>query len=90
MLKAQNIANEIDGWHQISPEIIIATDPQIIITTEVAKHELINNPAFSKLNALKNNQVFTIETDLISIAGPRITQDIRVIAKHLYPNIFND
>jgi len=90
LLKAQNIASGTNNWHQISPEIIVARDPQIIITTEVAKHDLTNNPAFSKLSAIRNNQVFTIEAELVSIAGPRITEDIMVIAKHLYPDIFND
>ena len=87
LLKANNIAKEIDGYAQISPEIIVEKNPQIIITPN--PEIFLNNQAYKNVSAVKNDKVYSIESDSLSVPGPRFPSGIREIANIIYPNIFD-
>lgn len=88
MLKAQNIAQDISGWAQISSEVIVSKDPEVIITTEQSLKEITDNPAFKNVSAVKNNRVYAVDPDLLSVAGPRVADSVETIARLLYPDLF--
>jgi len=86
LLKLQNIANDVDNYGQLSPEIIIDRNPQIIISPNP---ELIyTNPAFQSLLPVKNKSVFKANDDYLGISGPRFILGIEELAYEFYPGIF--
>ena len=89
LLKAENIAHDITGYAQLSPEVVVDRDPEIIITSESYLEGLTGNPAFQGVSAVVNGRVLVLQPDLLSIAGPRYVDGIEVLAKLLYPDLFS-
>ena len=86
LLKLNNIAQDINGYGQISPEVIVDRNPQYIITTN--KDNFVGNPMFNHLVAVRNNAVFTIGEEFLGISGPRFVLGVEEMAKKFYPGIF--
>ena len=89
LLKAQNIAHDISGYGQLSPEVIVERDPQVVIvafpdTLQVYK----DDPALQNISAVRDSRVHAVESNLISVAGPRTVDGIEQLAKLLYPEVF--
>ena len=89
LLKAQNIAHDISGYGQLSPEVIVERDPQVVIvafpdTLQVYK----DDPALQNISAVRDSRVHAVEGNLISVAGPRTVDGIEQLAKLLYPEVF--
>ena len=89
LLKAQNIAHDISLYGQLSPEIIVARDPQVIITTFPDRpQDFKDNPAFKNVSAVKEGRVYSVDADLISVAGPRFVEAIEELARLIHPDTF--
>ena len=86
LLKLSNIAHDISGYSQLSPEIIVDRNPDIIIASY--GDEISSNPAFSNIAAILNKKVFVPEEDRLSVAGPRYVEGIEILAKWVYPKFF--
>lgn len=84
-------ANET-GWATISLERFLTVNPDIILVSgnhgseNVSRDNIINDPRFSSVNAVKNGQVIVMDTDLLSRAGPRIGTAIEQIAAAIHPD----
>ncbi len=85
LLNVRNVGKKISGYGQISPETLVESNPDIIFTKEPAF--FTGNPAFSKINAVRNNRIY-ITSDLLDIAGPRFIDGIEELAHLIYPNLF--
>ena len=85
LLKLRNIAHDVSGYAQLSPEIIVERDPEIIIASY--GDAISGDPAFKDLAAVKNNRVFIPSSDALSIAGPRFVGGIEEMAEWIYPGI---
>jgi len=88
-----NIAGDIAGWPQISLEIVIEKNPQVIIVgCSEDQPELIqavkNESVLYQTDAFKNNQIYTIDTDIVSRTGPRIVDALEEMAKIIHSEIF--
>ena len=84
-LKAENIARDVDGWHQLSAEVIIERDPDVIVTTDVGGVDFFRtHSAFKELSAVKNNRIYFVEGDILSNPGPRIVEAVRELEGLLY------
>ena len=89
LLKATNIAQDISGWTQISPEVIVERDPEVVIAgTQEALEEFKGNPALQSVSAVKNNRTLIPKPDLLDVAGPRLIEGIEDLARLLYPELF--
>ncbi len=89
ILKAQNIASDVQGWAQLSAEVVVERDPQVIIAAYPGGPEAVQgNPAFSETSAVREGRVHTIDPDLVDIPGPRIVQGLEELARLLYPELF--
>ncbi len=89
LLKAQNIAEDISGDAQLSPEVIVDKDPEIIIATFEESLEIYkSDPAFQNVSAVKNGRLYHIDVSLIEVAGPRFVDGINELGKLIYPDIF--
>lgn len=71
---------------QISPEAIISSDPDIILYTIHKKNidELRKLPGWSKIKAIRNNDIYPVKSALVLIPGPRIIDGIEYMS-----DIFN-
>ncbi len=85
LLKLQNIAHDVSGYVQLSPEVIVERGPQIVIASY--GDQISDNPAFSDLPAVRNNRIFVPSSDALSIPGPRFIAGIEELARWVYPGI---
>ena len=88
LLKADNISKEIDGYAQISPEIIVEKNPEIIVTPN--PEVFLDNQAYKNVSAVKNGKVYSLKSDSLSVPGPRFPNGIIEIARLIYPNKFEN
>ena len=86
LLKLRNIATDVSGYAQLSPEVIVERDPQIVFTTD--PEVFLDNPAFAGVQAVRDGQVIEMNSTLLSVAGPRFVDGIEELAKLVYPALF--
>ena len=86
-LKLQNIAHDVDGYTQFSPEMVIERNPQYIIAP-YWEDNFTHNPAYAEVLAVKNGTVLTPNWDYLDVAGPRFILGMEELAKTIYPGIF--
>ncbi len=92
-INAENAAGDLEGWKAISPEEILSENPDVIVTTygyyvENAVEQVKGRPGFGEVNAVKNDEVIDIDSDMVTRAGPRIVQGVEELAKAIYPETF--
>ena len=86
LLKLENAAADIEGYAQLSPEVIVEKDPTIIITSD--PDEFYNDPAFANVRAVRNRAVISLPSDSLSIAGPRFMDGVEELARLVYLGLF--
>ena len=86
LLKLENAAADIEGYAQLSPEVIVEKDPTIIITSD--PDEFYDDPAFANVRAVRNRAVVSLPSDSLSIAGPRFMDGVDELARLVYPGLF--
>ncbi|MBM4763255.1 ABC transporter substrate-binding protein [Bacillus sp. B15-48] len=93
IINAENIITE-DGWPKIDSEAVIERNPDVIITThgfytENPVENVVNRDGWQDITAVKNEQVFDVDSDRVTRPGPRIAQGVEELAKVVYPELFN-
>jgi iron complex transport system substrate-binding protein len=89
LLKVENIAHDTSGYSQMSMEILVERNPDIIITTFPNQiQKMLKHPAMQSVSAVKQKKVMPIEAGLISVAGPRYIEAVEHLAKLIYPELF--
>ncbi len=88
-----NIAGDIAGWPQMNLETVIEKNPQVIVVGySEDQPELIqavrSESTLDQTDAFKNNQIHTMETDIVSRAGPRIVDALEEMALIIHPELF--
>jgi iron complex transport system substrate-binding protein len=90
-----NIASNASGdYIQYSIEQIASADPEVIIYPAVHGTEFITadtftgQPVWSKTSAVSQGKVYSIDADIVSRNGPRITQGLLEMAKLIHPEAF--
>jgi len=86
LLKLDNIASGVSGYAQLSPEVIVERNPDIVITS--FSDEITSNPAFSGISAVITGRVLVLSSDALNIAAPRFVDGIEEIARWVYPDLF--
>ena len=86
VLKLENIAFDVVGYEQFSPELIVERDPGVIIGSY--GDSISDDPVFKDLLAVQNGSVYVPTSDALSIAGPRFIQGIEELARWIYPGLF--
>ncbi len=95
MAGGENIAAQAQGaWVQFSLEVVLASDPEIIIlpakhgTASTLPEVLKGHPAWREVTAVKQDRIYTLDGDLVDRPGPRIVQGLEEIAKIIHPELF--
>lgn len=92
-IHAENVVVE-EGWPMINQEVVIASNPDVIITTygfytEDAAEQVLNREGWQDVNAIKDKQVVDVHSDKVTRSGPRLVEGVEEVAKAVYPDIFN-
>ena len=86
LLRLENIAADIEGYAQMSPEVIVEKDPNIIISS--SPDTIMAEPALADVWAVRNKAFYTPRTDALSIPGPRFIDGVEELARWVYPGLF--
>ena len=80
------------SYAQISLEALLTQNPDIILvrsgTGSVSPEDVALRDGWQSIKAIQENQVFTIDENIISRPGPRLVDGLETLAKLLYPEIF--
>ena len=86
LLRLENIAADVEGYAQISPEVVVAKNPAVIIAGDPAS--ISGDPALQAVQAVKDGAVYSLTTDALSIASQRFVEGIEELASLIYPDLF--
>jgi len=85
-------ASLTDEWAQISLEELIVQDPDIILLGDAAygvtAESISQRAGWESLTAVKNNQIFTFDDNLVSRPGPRLVDGLETLARLLNPELY--
>jgi iron complex transport system substrate-binding protein len=87
-----NVGAGKKGWYEIDPEAIVKANPEVIIYSigegmGTLPDTIKSRAGFSTTDALKNNKMYGIDTNLTNRSGPRLTQGLKEIAKAIHPDV---
>lgn len=85
---AKNAADDQVGWVELSEEIGITYDPDVIISTYDGSELIKDRPAWDRVKAVEEDRVFNIDTNLVSRPGPRLAEGAWELAELVYPEDF--
>lgn len=80
------------GMKQISPEVVAAADPDIILLTDFGYDRLSEGkeieklPGVSSTKAYRNNHIFRIEEHDLVYLGPRTGENVLLIQQLIHPD----
>lgn len=93
LIGAENIFKEQKGWISISDETVLSKNPDIILTNVNyiinPIEEIAARPGWKTVNAVKNKQIFQIDTNSSSRPNHNIIKALKEMAKTVYPDIFS-
>lgn len=88
-----NIASDLSGYVNINLETVIQRNPQIILVISSMGDSksfdyIKNEPRFQSTDAIKNNQIYSLDSDIFGRTTPRIVDGLEQMAKLIHPEIF--
>ena len=86
LLKLENVAHDIEGYAQISPEVIVERNPTVIFTSN--PESFTDEPAFESMRAVRHGTLLTLSTDALSVQSPRFIEGVEEMARLVYPGLF--
>lgn len=94
MIGATNVLSDQESWISVSEEIILNSNPDVILTNV----NYIDNPieeikarnGWENISAVKNNQVYYIDNDASSHSNEFIIKALKEMAKGIYPDKYSD
>ncbi len=87
----QNIFDDKKGYISVSKETVIGRDPEFYMVpphSGKTVEEVKNTPGFSEVEAIKDNQVYSVPKNIFSRPGPRLADAVKVLSYILHPDMF--
>ncbi len=91
----RNIAYDaVTDYPKISAEVIVDRNPEVIIfpafhgTSSFTVEKVTSRDGWQSVNAVNSGRVYGIDANIISRAGPRVAEAVEVLAKMMYPDVF--
>ncbi len=92
LIGATNVFEDQEAWLNVSAEDIIDRNPEVIITNNSSDNEAVdkiyNRAGFDSIDAVKDEQVFLVDSDATSRGSQNIIIGIKQIAEAVYPEIY--
>jgi iron complex transport system substrate-binding protein len=88
-----NVAAGTKGWFEIDPEKIIKANPEVILYAkgEAGMDSILDaitkRSGWDQMDAIKNKQLFALESNPLVRVGPRLTQGLIEMAKAIHPDL---
>lgn len=79
----------LGDFPKINPELVVAANPAVIVG--ISRDDAARRPGWANLQAVKDGRVHKLseaQDDLVSRAGPRVAEGLRVLARLLHPDLF--
>jgi iron complex transport system substrate-binding protein len=80
-----------NSWAQISVEELLAKDPQIILLGDsiygMTPEQVSTRVGWDKLQAVKSQNIFGFNDDLVSRPGPRLVDGLEELVKLIHPEL---
>lgn len=74
----------------VSFERLVEKDPEIYIAIDHKRQDDIETrTGFDSLQAVKEDRVYTIEDDLVTLPGPRVVDGLEKLAAAIHPHLFD-
>jgi iron complex transport system substrate-binding protein len=89
-----NIASDLNGHSQIDLETVIQRNPQIIFVMtsmgdqNTSLNYIKSESRFQATDALKNNRVYSVDSDIFARTTPRTVDGLEQMAKLTHPELF--
>ena len=82
-----------DQWAQISAEVVIDQDPDIILMGDavwsgLTAEDVAARPGWDGITAVQTGQVYAFDDNLVSRPGPRLVDGLEALARLLHPELF--
>lgn len=81
-----------DAYPQLSLEQIVIANPSIIVLGDlmwgVTPEFVLERAGWETIEAVKSNQIFPFDDNLVSRPGPRLVDGLEALAKILHPDVF--
>jgi len=94
LIHAENSMSDEEGWVQLNEEAVIEMNPDLIILTydhvEDPIEEVMSRDGWQDIDAVNDEQVFQVDTDIVSRPGPRLVEGAEAFAKEIYPDVFSE
>ncbi len=89
----ENIAADAEGaYPKYDLESLALKDPSIYIASdgdpELTVESIKARPGYEELSAVKNDNIYLVDANLISRAGPRVVEGLEMMAKTIHPDKF--
>lgn len=92
IIGAQNILADQKSWVSVSDEMVLAKDPDVILTNvnyiPNPIDEIMARAGWASLKAVKGKKVFGIDTNSSSRPNHNIIKALKEMAKAVYPEIY--
>ena len=92
ILGAENILKDQDKWISVSDEVVVAKNPDIILTNVEyipnAAAEIMVRTGWENITAVKNKDVYNIDNNSTSLSNHNIIKGLDQMAKAIYPEIY--
>ncbi len=79
-------------WPKLSPEQIVAGDPQVIVLGDAAygvtPASVAARPGWSGITAVRRGAVYPIDQNIVSRPGPRLVEGFEAYIRLLHPELF--
>ncbi len=92
-----NIARDLTGWEDISLEVVVAANPEVMIASighgggeGLSFQFLKTEPRLDGTDARRNGRVYGVDGDLVSRPGPRIVDGLERLARFIHPELFGE
>ncbi len=87
-----NIFADQIGWFSVAEEDVITRNPELIITTvnyiEDPIGEIKSRTSWNTIQAVKNDEVYQLDSDILSRPATRIGDAVQLVAETVYPELF--
>ncbi|HLB13232.1 MAG TPA: cobalamin-binding protein [Dehalococcoidia bacterium] len=86
------VADTSIKWPRLSQEVIIASDPEVIIVGDHAEQvtpaEIAARPGWQTISAVKAGRMVPVDPNVVNRAGPRIVDGFELVARAIHPEVF--
>lgn len=91
---AENVLADQTDWVAVVEEAAVAANPEVILTSvnyiENPTEEIMARKGWQEVKAVKDKQVYYIDTNLSNLPNHHVAEALVQIAKAVYPDIYKD